>query len=373
MNGGSGSNPVVMSTHCMSTAPLTSAPLTTAELRDLLDAELRGSGSVEITWLNTISDAKPCELTFARDTANARLLAGSKAGAAIVSKSVAHEAPVSLCVLVVDDADRALITVLERFASMNPSDQLQPIGVHPSAIVDNSATLGEGVSVGPGCTVGPGACLGDGTALVARVSLGRDVSIGRGCVLRPGVVIEARCRVGDGCTIHAGTVIGADGFGYRPAPDGNGLIKVPHLGGVRIGNDVEIGANCTIDRGKFGDTVIGDGTKLDNLVQVGHNTQIGRCCVLCGQVGVGGSVTLGDGVVMGGQAGARDNISFGAGARLGGKSGAARSISAGEGWAGNPAVPVRQHLRQTSILGRAELMFDELFSRLEALEAERLR
>jgi len=339
----------------------------------MLDAELRGSESVEITWLNTIGDAKPCELTFARDTANARLLAGTKAGAAIVSKSVAHEAPESLCVLVVEDADRALITVLERFAAMVSAREPETVGVHPTAIVDDSATLGEGVSIGPACIIGAGVTLGDDTVLAARVTLGPNVSIGRDCVVRPGVVIEARCHVGDRCTIHAGTVIGADGFGFRPAPEGKGLIKIPHIGGVRIGNDVEIGANCAIDRGKFGDTVIGDGTKLDNLVQVGHNTQVGRCCVLCGQVGIGGSVTLGDGVVMGGQAGARDNVTLGTGARLGGKSGAARSIPAGEGWAGMPAVPARQYLRQTSILGRAELMFDELFSRLEAIEAERLR
>lgn len=360
----------------MSHAPASVEPITTAQLRDLLDAELRGPETVEITWLNTISDAQANELTFARDTTHVRTLADSKAGAAIVSRAVAHEAPESMCVLVVDDADRALITVLERFAAMEPADHAAGDGhggVHPSAIVDDSSTLGPGVAIGPGCIVGPGVRLGEATVLVAGVVLGRDVSIGRGCVLRPGVVIEARCHVGEGCTIHAGTVIGADGFGYRPAPSGQGLVKIPHIGGVRIGNDVEIGANCSIDRGKFGDTVIGDGTKLDNLVQVGHNTQIGRCCVLCGQVGLGGSVTLGDGVVMGGQAGARDNISLGSRARLGGKSGAARSIPAGEGWAGVPAVPARQHLRQSSILGRAELMFDELFSRLEALEAERLR
>ncbi len=350
-----------------------SAPtLTTAKLRDLLSAELRGSDAVEINWLSTVTEAKPTDLTFARDTANARALAGSKAGAAIVTRSVIAEVNTPMSLLVVDDADRALITVLEAFADAATLDRPE-LGVHPSAIVHPSAKIGLGVAIGPMCVIAEGAQIGDGTALASNVTVGTNSTIGRACILRPGVVIETRCHIADGCTLHANVVVGSDGFGFRPAEDGQGLVKIPHIGGVRIGRGVEIGANSAIDRGKLGDTVIGDGTKIDNLVQIGHNCQIGRGCVLCGQVGLGGSVKLGDGVVMGGQAGARDNVTLGDGARLGGKSGAARSIPAGEGWAGMPAVPGRQYLRQTSILGRAELMFDELFTRLEAIEAERLK
>ena len=343
--------------------------MTTGSLAKVLSAELRGKAELPIRWLSTIKQAAPDELTFARDPAHARELAHTKAAAAIVSKAALSKAPSNLTLLIVDDADLALITVLEMLASSQRPDTPQH-GVHPTAVIDPTATLEQGVAIGAQCVIGPGVTIGQGTALVSCVTVGRNARIGKGCHIRAGVVIEERCSIGDGCIIHPNVVIGADGFGYRPAPGGQGLIKIPHIGAVHIGNGVEIGANSTIDRGKFGDTIIGDGTKIDNLVQIGHNCIVGRCCVLCGQSGLGGSVTLGDGAMLGGQAGVKDNISIGKGARLAGQSGTLRDVPDGESWMGYPALPGRQFMRQRSLAGRAELMFDELFSRVEALETE---
>lgn len=343
---------------------------TTGSLAELLKAQLRGDPARSVRWLNTVAQAAPDELTFARDTHHARELARSRAAGAIITQSVVHEAPQEATLLVVEDADHALITLLELFARAIPADAPPP-GIHPSASIDPSATIDPVVHVGPGCVIGPRVRIAQGAVLVANVYLGADASVGKGTILRHGVTIETRCSVGDACVLHPGVVVGADGFGFRPAPGGMGLVKIPHIGAVRIGNAVEIGANSTIDRGKFGDTLIGDGTKLDNLVQIGHNCIVGRSCVLCGQAGLGGSCTLGDGVMIGGQSGAKDNIHFGAGARLAGKSGTMRDIPAGESWMGNPAWPARTFMRQYSTTSRAELMFDELFERLEALEAQR--
>lgn len=331
------------------TSPGPGGPLTTGLLAQKLKATLIGPASLEITRLDTLERGGAGTLTFIRDGGYAALWPASKASAALVTRGVevpGHDDS-TRALLLVGNADLALNVVLELLA---PRPAPPRPGVHPTAIVDPSASVAATASIGPGCIVEAGASVGEGTVLIAQVYLGREARIGRGCTMHPGVRILERCTVGDGCLFHAGVVIGADGFGFRPDPSGRGLAKIPHIGIVEVHAGVEIGANSCVDRAKFGSTVIGAGSKLDNLVQVGHGVQMGRCCLVCAQVGIAGSVVIGDGVMMGGQAGIADNMTVGKGARLAARAGIMDNVPPGEAWFGFPAYNGRQAFRDILVL-----------------------
>ncbi len=332
---------------------------TTAQAAEALGADLRGPGDIRLSRLDTLDRADAGTLAFIRDDKHAQRWASSGAGAAIVSRGIevpGHD-PEARALLIVDDADRALIALLE---TVTPQHTAPAVGVHPAATVDPSATLAPGVRVGPGARVGPGSTVGEGTILHANVVLGAGVVVGGACDLRAGVVIEDRCRLGYGVTIHPNAVIGADGFGYRPDPAGAGLIKIPHAGHVEIGDGVEIGAGAMIDRGKFGATIIGAGAKIDNLVQIAHNCNIGRACIICGSCGIAGSVTVGDGAVLGGGVGVKDNITIGAGAQVGARSGVMDDIPPGEIWVGYPARPAKETMRIVAATARLPKLIRQL-------------
>jgi UDP-3-O-[3-hydroxymyristoyl] glucosamine N-acyltransferase len=248
--------------------------------------------------------------------------------------------------IVVPDADASLIEILTVLAPVRSFGG----GVHPGAIVDPAAAADPTAHLGPGVVIGARTTIGPGTALIANITLGEDVRIGRHTVIHPGVVVQDRCTIGDHVILHPGVVIGADGFGYRPDPATRMPSKIPHIGAVVIESHVEIGANTTIDRGKFGDTRIGAGTKIDNLVQIGHNCRIGRCCIICGMCGLAGSVTLGDGVTLAGGVGIADQRTIGAGATIAARSGVMESVPAGESWFGYPAIPARHFMRSFAAL-----------------------
>ncbi len=336
---------------------------TTGTIARLLGAELVGRDDLAISGVDSLDRAREGTLTFIRSRAWAAEWPRCRASAAIITRGVeapGHD-PTRRALLIVDDADAAMLKLLGALAP--PEARPEP-GVHPSAIVDPAAKLGAGVAVGPMCIVGPGTVIGDGTALLARVTLGRDVKIGRACTLHSGVVIQDRCTLGDKCQLHPGVVIGADGFGYAPAPDGRGVVKIPHIGNVVIGDDVEIGANACIDRAKIGSTTVGSGTKIDNLVQVGHGVKIGRACMLCGQVGLAGSVILEDGVRLGGQAGVCDNLTVFAGSRVGAASGVTRQPDGPGELLGFPARPARHMARVWALWDK----LPELVARVRELE-----
>ncbi len=223
-------------------------------------------------------------------------------------------------------------------------------GIHPTAIVDPSATIGQGVHIGPHCIIGANTTIGDGVALVAQVYIGAEVSIGAISRLHPGVRVLDRCSIGSACELWPNVVIGSDGFGYVPSPDRRGLLKIPHIGTVEIGDGVEIGACSCVDRGKFGATTIGAGTKIDNHVQVGHNTQIGRGCIICGMVGIAGSVIMGDGVIVAGHSGIADGHTVGAGAVISAKAGVMCDVPPGETYFGTPAGPHKDQMRSYAAL-----------------------
>jgi UDP-3-O-[3-hydroxymyristoyl] glucosamine N-acyltransferase len=221
-------------------------------------------------------------------------------------------------------------------------------GVHPSAVIHETAELADGVTVGPHCVVGPRVRIGAGTVLHAGVVLLDDVVLGEACVLWPNVVIRERCQLGDRCVLEPGCVLGADGFGYRPDHSGPTprIVKVPHLGHVELGHEVELGANVTVDRGKFAATTIGDGSKIDNQTQIGHNCKLGRMVVMSGCCAVAGSVTIGDGTLIGGAVVIRDHVTIGRGCKIAGAAAVAGDIPDGQEVAGVPAKPAKEYFRE---------------------------
>lgn len=338
----------------MSSAKATSLGIwTSGALAEALGADLLGAPDVAIERLDTLTGADGRTLSFIRDAKHAERWAGSAAGAALISRAVATPEvdPSPRALLIVDDADLSLARLLSLFAPEHAGPVASPGGatIDASAEVDPDATLGAGVVIGPRSRIGAGA------TLHANVSIGADVEIGAGCDVRAGVVIEDRSRLGRGVTVHPNSVIGADGFGYRPERGEDGAIrltKIPHAGHVEIGDDVEIGACTSIDRGKFGATRIGAGTKIDNLVQIGHNCEIGRGCIICGASGIAGSVTIGDGVTIAGGAGLKDNITIADGATIAARSNVMNDIPAGETWAGSPAMPAGETMRIIAAMRR---------------------
>jgi len=332
---------------------------TTGELAAMLGAELIGPAGLPLRHVETLDRADGQSLTFIRDERYASMWAHSGAAAAIVSRSIpiAGHDPATRALLVVDDADLALVRVLEMAA---PAHRGPERGISDNAVIHPSAAIGVAVSIGAGVSIGPDSVIGDRVTINANVVIGAGAHVGDDSDLRAGVVIEDRCVIGRGVLAHPNAVIGADGFGYRPADDGSGLVKIPHAGIVEIGDGVEIGACSTIDRGKLGATVIGAGTKIDNLVLIGHNCVVGRSCVICGATGIAGSVTIGDGAIIGGGAGIADNLTIGAGAKLGARSGLMHDVPPGEDWVGIPAQPARQFMRVISATQRLPELLKQL-------------
>ncbi len=318
-------------------------PMTTRELADLVGGELRGPADLSLEAVEVVDRARPGYLTYVGDDKHAQRWADSAAAAALVDAKLELEPGPDRALIVVDDVDLALAAVLERFA---PPPVLPNDGVDDHAVVNPTARIAASARVGPLCHVGPHVQIGPGTILHGSVTVMDHAVIGGGSVLWPGVVVRERCTIGDGCIIHPNAAIGADGFGYRPAPGGAGLVKIPQIGTVAIGQGVEIGAGACIDRAKVGQTVIGDGCKIDNLVQVGHNCRLGQCVVVAGHTALAGSVEIGDGVQIGGACDVKDHVTVGAGARIAGGSQVMNDVPAGETWAGSPAQEFHKAGRQ---------------------------
>jgi UDP-3-O-[3-hydroxymyristoyl] glucosamine N-acyltransferase len=320
-----------------------------AEVARALGCELRGDGDVEIAGVASIEDAGPGTLTFLADRRLAGKLATSRASAVVL----AHDAPeVSLPSL---RAPHPYIVFVAAVELLHPPPARSAAGVHPSAVVAASAVIGPGASLGPHVVVGERVTIGRDATLHAGVTVYDDVRIGERFTAWAGVVVRERVRIGDGVVLHAGAVVGSDGFGYLPLPAGNR--KIPQIGTVVLEDDVEIGANATIDRAALGVTVIGRGTKIDNLVMIGHGCRIGEHCLLAAQVGLGGGTVIGGRVLMGGQVGASGHLTIGDGAQVGAQSGVHTDIPAGGIHAGYPAVDARLWRRFSAALPRLPALF----------------
>jgi UDP-3-O-[3-hydroxymyristoyl] glucosamine N-acyltransferase len=326
------------------------------ELAALTGGELVGDGDVEIRGVAGIREAGPGEITFLANPKYAGFVAGTRAGAIIVPPGV--DAPRPL--IRTANPYLAFLRVLVAFAG-DPA-QRHPRGVDARAAVDPGARLGRDVSIGPFCQVMAGTVIGDGTTILAGTFVGEDVVIGERCLVYPGVTIREGSRIGNRVILQPGVVVGSDGFGY--APEGGVHHKIPQIGRVVIEDDVEVGANSCIDRATTGETRIGHGTKIDNLVQIAHNVVVGEHTVMAAQVGISGSTEMGPGVIIGGQAGLAGHIEVGERATIGAQAGVTKSVPAGTVVSGYPA---REHGEARRIVAHAA-MLPELFKRVKELE-----
>jgi len=308
---------------------------TLRELADLVGGTLHGPPDKAILAARPLGEAGPDDVSFLESEKHLRHLKTSNAGALVAPEPLAEKlAADGRAVIAVADALAAFVAVFQKF---KPPPAAPPVGVSPRAYVHPTARIGAG------CTVMPFACVGENAVVGPRSFVGPGVSIGADCVIGADAVLHANCVlygrtvVGDRVLIHAGAVLGADGFGYRF--DNGRHVRVPHLGHVELGDDVEVGACTTIDRGTFEATRVANGTKIDNLVMIGHNCKIGRHNMLCSQVGIAGSSTTGDYVVMAGQVGIADHVHIGDGAVVGAGSGVPGDVPAGAKVFGYPAWP----------------------------------
>jgi UDP-3-O-[3-hydroxymyristoyl] glucosamine N-acyltransferase len=322
---------------------------TVQQISKVLDGELLGNTTVEITGVEEIRNASSTDLTFIGNKKYAKYWADSKASVAIINDTIVLEPGDNRAFVKVKNADLAMAKLLE---ALQPPSPVFDVAIHPTAIIHETAVIGEGVQIGAHCYIGKNVVLGDGVILYHNVSVFDETTIGPQTVAWSGTVIRERSQIGAQCIFHINVSIGADGFGYRPSDDGRGLVKIPHIGNVVIGNAVEIGANSCVDRAKFNSTIIGDGCKIDNLVQIGHNSIMGRSCVMAGHSGLAGSVTLGDGVMIGGSASINDHITVESGATVGGGSGVLNNVKAGQTVLGYPASDAREMLKQWVALRR---------------------
>ena len=332
------------------------------KLAALVGGRVVGDGRLAIQAARPVAEAGPGDITFVEDERYAKLLRTSPASAVLVGPHFqlpAGEQPPA--VLEVDDPRAAFIAVRSHLAG---DEQPRWAGVHPKAFVAPTARLGEGVAVYPFAYVGDGAEIGDGCTLHPGAVVGANCRLGRGVVLHPHAVLYAGVVLGDRVEVHAGAVLGGDGFGYRLA-DGR-HVKIPQTGTLEVGPDVEIGANCAIDRGTFGATTIGEGSKIDNLVMIGHNNRIGRHNLLCGQVGIGGSCQTGDYVVIAGQAGIKDHVTIGHQVVVGAQAGVHNDIADGQKVLGSPAISGREQRRLFAMIAK----LPEMHRTLRALAAK---
>lgn len=319
-----------------------------AEINEVLKGTIVGNSNLTLTAPEQIEAAKENEITFIGHKKYEKLWETSNASVAVVNEDISIEPGENKAFIKVKNADLAMSQVLELFAPAPPIFHQE---VHPTATIDASATIGKGTKIGANCYVGPNTVIGENVILYPNVTILDESTIGNNTSIWPGSVVRERCHIGNHCIIHPNATIGADGFGFRPCPE-RGLAKIPQIGNVVIGNYVEIGANSCVDRGKFSSTIIGDGCKIDNLVQIGHNSKMGKFCIMAGNSSLAGSVTLGNGVIVGGSASLKDHITVGDGAVIGAGSGVATDVPAKATMLGYPAVDARLALKQWAILKR---------------------
>jgi len=320
--------------------------LTASDIATLVGGVLAGDGTATVRALAPLDRATAADLSFLSNARYAPLYHQTKAGAVLIAPEFESMPTTAAARIVVAKPHDAMLTVLPR---LYRAPRREP-GVHATARLGRGVTLGSDIAIGPYAVIGDGAVVGDRSWVDAHVVIGAGAVLGTDVRLYPGVTLYSGTTLGDRVIVHAGARLGSDGFGYVFRAGVHD--KIPHVGRCIIEQDVEIGANTTIDRGSIDDTVVGAGTKIDNLVQIGHNVRIGRLCLIMAQVGIAGSARIGDGVILAGQAGLGGHITVGDAARIGGQAGVFGDVPAGETWSGYPARPHRQSLRASAALLR---------------------
>lgn len=322
----------------------------------------KGSCDLPVQGIAALADAKPGDLSFLGNAKYKAEVPATSASVVLLPPDFAGEPKAGQLFLLVENPSAALARICARIEQAlwpKPAP-----GIHASAAVAADATVDPSATVGPLCVVESGAVVGAGVHLQAQVFVGRQARIGAGSWLMPGTIVAAECVLGKRVRLQPGVVVGSDGFGYEFVQGRHE--KVPQVGNVEIGDDVEIGANSTLDRARFSRTSIGEGTKIDNLVQIAHNVKVGRHCLLCSQVGISGSTTLEDYVVLGGQAGIGGHITLGKGMKAGGQAGITSDVAPGSFVNGTPAIPYLLE-RKIAVL---QQRLPDLFRRVDALESQ---
>jgi UDP-3-O-[3-hydroxymyristoyl] glucosamine N-acyltransferase len=327
----------------------------------LINGRIEGDPDASVSSFGKIEEAKEKQLTFLANPKYEEYLYSTNASIVIVNESYELKQPVKATLIRVPDAYSAFATLLSKYQDIM---QQQLTGIQQPVYIAKTATVGDHVFVGAFAYLGENAKVGNNTKIYPNVYVGDNVLIGDNCILYPGVKIYHDCLLGNDVIIHGGTIIGSDGFGFAPLADGS-FKKIPQIGNVLIEDHVEIGANTTIDRATIGSTIIKSGAKLDNLIQVGHNAEIGNSTVIAAQAGISGSTKIGNGVMIGGQAGIVGHIQLGDGAKVNAQSGVSKSVEPGKAVTGSPAYDYTAALRSQAVTRK----LPELEKRVKELEA----
>jgi len=334
---------------------------TASQIALLVNGKIEGDANASVNSFGKIEEAKAGQLAFLANPKYEDHLYSTQASVIIISESLPLKESVGSTLIRVPDAYTAFATLLSKYQEMMTQ---QMLGIQQPSYIAKTASCGENIFVGAFAYLGENVTIGNNTKIFPGVFVGDDVKIGNGSIIHPGVKIYKECVIGDRVTIHAGTVIGSDGFGFAPQADGS-FKKVPQIGNVIVENDVEIGANTTIDRATIGSTIIKAGAKLDNLIQVAHNVEVGNSTVIAAQAGISGSTKIGKGAMIGGQAGVVGHVQIGDGAKINAQSGVSKSIGAGKAVTGSPAYDYTAALRSQAISRN----LPELEKRVKELEA----
>ncbi len=331
---------------------------TARELAQLLNGTVSGNPDVAVSSLGKIESAKSGELTFLANNKYEKYIYDCGASISIVRKDFepSSDLPSTLTLIKVEDPYRAFSVLLEEYDSMNKRNA----GVHPTAIVSESAQIGDGCHIGAGVVIDENAIVGSGVEIHASCYIGKGANIGEECIFFSGVRVLDKCIVGKGCTIQSNTVIGSEGFGFAPKKDGS-YSKVPQIGNVMIEENCDIGANCSIDRATMGSTVIHTGCKLDNLIQVAHNVVIGEKTVIAAQTGIAGSTIIGKNCLIGGQVGFVGHLKIADGTKIGAKTGVSKNVNTPDTIIqGIPAMPIREYQKfQVGLRGLVKKFFSK--------------
>jgi UDP-3-O-[3-hydroxymyristoyl] glucosamine N-acyltransferase len=335
---------------------------TAKQIAEFIGGKVEGNEQAAVNTFAKIEEGQPGAISFLSNPKYTHYLYDTKSTIVLVNEDLELEQPVSTTLIRVKNAYEAVARLLQLYESMKP----RKTGIDPLAFVSPKATIGSNVYIGAFACIGDGAVVGDGTQVYPHVVIGDGVKIGRQCLLYPNVTIYQGCQLGNGVTIHAGSVIGADGFGF--APNVEGYEKIPQIGIVVIEDNVEIGANTCIDRSTMGQTVIHRGVKLDNLIQVAHNCEIGENTVMSAQVGVAGSTKVGSWCMFGGQVGLAGHITVGDHVNLGAQSGVPSSLKANQTLIGTPPMEPTPYFKSQAIFRRLPDMYKELSALRKEIE-----
>ena len=334
---------------------------TAAQIAELVKGELKGNPDIIVNRVSSLKEADSSSVSFVGNKKYVNQLDETAAGVVLVNKDLADASTEKHAIIVCENVDFAFTQVIALFGEKAPAWK---VGIHPSAVVDPTAKIGENVSICANAVVDAGAEIADGACIGAGCYVGHDARIGEGTILYPNVTVMYRCRIGKKCILHPGVVIGGDGFGFVPGPQG--LVKVPQTGIVQIDDDVEIGANTTIDRARFDKTWIKSNVKIDNQVMVAHNVVVGESSILVAQCGIAGSAQIGRGAILAAKVGINGHITIGDGCKVAGCSAVQHSMEPGSIAVGFPAEPQRQFLARLSLPQRME----KLMARVKELEAK---